>query len=43
VRFIEELKDGQKWDAALREAYRSSPEELLAAYGRWISVANLRP
>jgi hypothetical protein len=43
VRFIEELKDGQKWDAALREAYRSSPEELLAAYGRWINVAGLRP
>ena len=43
VRFIEALKDGQKWDEALRGAYRSSPEELLAEYGRWVNVANLRP
>jgi hypothetical protein len=43
VRFIEALKDGQKWDEALRGAYRRSPEELLTAYSRWVNVANLRP
>jgi hypothetical protein len=43
VRFIEALKEGQKWEEALRDAYRSSPDQLLAAYGRWINVADLRP
>jgi hypothetical protein len=43
VRFIESLKEGMKWDEALREAYDSSPEELLVHYGRWIGVAELRP
>ena len=43
VRFIEALKEGQKWEDALRDAYQSTPEELLAAYGRRINVANLRP
>jgi hypothetical protein len=43
VRFIEAMKAGQKWEEALHDAYGSTPEELLAAYGRWINVANLRP
>ena len=43
VRFIEALKEGMKWEEALREAYGSTPDELLAHYGRWISVADLRP
>jgi hypothetical protein len=43
VRFIEALKDGQKWEEALRGAYRRSPEELLTGYARWVNVANLRP
>jgi hypothetical protein len=43
VRFIEALKEGQKWEDALRDTYQSTPEELLAAYGRRINVAELRP
>jgi hypothetical protein len=43
VRFIESLKEGVKWDEALREAYGNSPEELLAYYGRQIGVPDLRP
>jgi hypothetical protein len=43
VRFIEALKEGMKWEEALREAYGSSPEELLAHYGRRIGVPDLRP
>lgn len=43
VRFIEALKDGMKWEEALKETYGSTPDELLAHYGRWINVADLRP
>ena len=43
VHFIEALKEGMKWDEALRHAYGSSPEELLAHYGRWIGVPGLQP
>jgi hypothetical protein len=43
VRFIELLKEGQKWEEALRGAYGSSPDELLAHYGRIINVPDLRP
>ena len=43
VRFIEALKEGQKWEEALHNAYGSTPDQLLAAYARWINVANLQP
>jgi hypothetical protein len=43
VRFIESLKEGMKWEEALGAAYRSTPEEMLGQYGRWIGVADLRP
>jgi hypothetical protein len=43
VRFIEVLKEGMKWDEALREAYGSTPDELLTHYGRRIGVPELRP
>ena len=43
VRFIESLKDGMKWEEALHDAYRATPEELLAEYGRRINVPDLRP
>ncbi len=43
VRFIEDLKAGDKWEAALRDAYDSSPEELLAGYARWIHLPSLQP
>ena len=43
VRFIEALKDGMKWEDALKETYGSTPDELLAAYSRWINLADLRP
>jgi hypothetical protein len=43
VRFIEALKDGMKWDEALRNSYGATPDELLTQYGRWINVSDLRP
>ena len=43
VRFIESLKDGMKWEDALHDAYRATPEELLSEYGRVINVPDLRP
>lgn len=43
VRFIELLKEGQKWEEALRGSYGSSPDELLTHYGRIINVPDLRP
>jgi hypothetical protein len=43
VRFIEALKEGLKWDAALQAAYGVTPDELLVHYGRWIDVPDLRP
>lgn len=43
VRFIECLKEGMKWDEALRDAYGSTPEEMLVGYARWINVNELRP
>jgi hypothetical protein len=43
VRFIEALKEGMKWEEALQDAYRATPEELLMEYGRRINVPDLRP
>lgn len=43
VQFIEALKEGQTWEEALQSAYKSTPEQLLTAYARWINVAELRP
>jgi hypothetical protein len=43
VRFIENLKEGMKWEEALRDAYGSTPDELLAHYAQWIKVDELRP
>jgi hypothetical protein len=43
VRFIESLKEGTKWEEALRAAYHSTPEEMLGEYGRAIGVPDLRP
>jgi hypothetical protein len=43
VRFIESLKEGMKWEKALRAAYHSTPDEMLAEYGRAIGVPDLRP
>jgi hypothetical protein len=43
VRLIEALKEGMKWEDALRDAYGSTPDELLAHYGRRIGVPDLRP
>jgi hypothetical protein len=43
VRFIEALKEGKKWDEALQDAYRGTPEQLLASYARWLNLAELRP
>lgn len=43
VRFIEALKEGMKWEDAIKAAYHSSPNEMLAQYGRLINVPDLRP
>ena len=43
VRFIEKLKEGQKWPDALREAFGGTPEQLVGQYGRWIGIPDLRP
>lgn len=43
VAFIEALKEGQKWDEALKTAYKCTPEKLLAAYGRSLNLPNLLP
>jgi hypothetical protein len=43
VRFIEALKEGMKWEVALKDAYRSTPDEFLSEYGRRINVPDLRP
>jgi hypothetical protein len=43
VRFIEALKEGMKWDQALKDAYKATPDELLREYGRRINVPDLKP
>jgi hypothetical protein len=43
VRFIENLKEGVKWEVALQDAYHSTPEDMLSQYGRIIGVPDLRP
>jgi hypothetical protein len=43
VRFIEAMKDGMKWEEALREAYNSTPEQMLSHYSRWIGAPELKP
>ncbi len=43
ARFIELLKEGLKWDEALKTAYGGTPEELVSQYGRWIGVPGLTP
>ncbi len=43
VAFIEAMKEGQKWDEALKTAYKSTPEQLLAAYSRSLKLPNLQP
>jgi hypothetical protein len=43
VRFIEALKEGMKWDEALKDAYGATPDELLREYGRRINVRDLKP
>ena len=43
VRFIEALKEGLKWPAALQQAYGGTPEQLVTQYGQSIGVQDLRP
>jgi hypothetical protein len=43
VRFIEGLKEGLKWPAALQQAYGGTPEQLVAQYGQSVGVSDLRP
>ena len=43
VKFIEALKEGQKYDEALKTAYNSTPEQLLTAYAHRLNLPNLNP
>jgi hypothetical protein len=43
VRFIEGLKGGMTWPAALQQAFNGTPEQLVAQYGQSIGVPDLRP
>lgn len=43
VAFVEAIKEGQKWEEALKTAYKSTPEQLLAAYSRSLKLPNLQP
>lgn len=43
VRFIENLKAGDKWEAALKDAYGGTPQQLVESYGQAIHVPGLQP
>ena len=42
VDFINGIKDGMKWDDALKEKYGVQPQQLVTAYGNSMGVAGLR-
>jgi hypothetical protein len=42
VAFINGIKDGLRWDEALKEKYGLGADELIAAYGQSMGVAGLR-
>lgn len=41
--FINGMKEGKTWQESLKDAYRATPEQLLATYGRTIGVPELKP
>jgi hypothetical protein len=43
VAFIEGLKEGLPWPAALQRAYGGTPEQLVVQFGQSIGVPDLRP
>ena len=43
VRFINLLKEGMPWEEALAASYNATKEQLVASYGRWLGVPQLRP
>jgi len=43
VRFINLLKEGVPWEEALDKTYHATKEQLVASYGRWLGIPNLRP
>ena len=42
-KMLDEIKSGAKWQDALKTAYRVTPAELTAAYGRSMGIPNLQP
>jgi hypothetical protein len=43
VRFIEGLKEGLKWPAALQQAYGGTPDQLVSQYGESVGILDLHP
>jgi len=43
VRFINLLKEGMPWEEALANSYGATKSQLVASYGRWLGIPNLRP
>ena len=41
--FIDGVKQGMTWEESLSAAYKSTPEQLIAAYGRALGIPDLRP
>ena len=42
-KMINSIKMGTKWQDALQDAYRATPAELTAAFGRSVGIPNLQP
>jgi hypothetical protein len=42
TRFIQGIKEGTKWEQSLQAAFKITPEQLVAAYGKAIGVPDLK-
>lgn len=42
TRFIQGIKEGMKWEQSLQAAFKITPEQLVAAYGKAIRVPDLK-
>ncbi len=41
--FIDGIKQGKTWEQSLKDSYQSTPNQLVAAYGRAIGIPDLQP
>jgi len=41
--FVDGIKQGIPWEESLKQAYKSTPEQLVSAYGRAIGIPGLQP